>query len=48
MVKGEYQENKHFIHLDPDRDENIAHIVTGMNIEVFDITLERDQTRYDD
>ena len=35
MVKGEYQENKHFIHLDPDRGENIAHIVIDMNKDKY-------------
>ena len=30
---GSTKENKHFIYLDPDRDENIAHIVTDMNKE---------------
>jgi hypothetical protein len=29
--ESEYQENKHFIHLDPDRGENTAHIVIDMN-----------------
>jgi hypothetical protein len=28
---GEYQENKHFIYLDLDHGENIAHIVIDMN-----------------
>ena len=29
--ESEYQENKHFIHLDPDRGESTAHIVIDMN-----------------
>jgi hypothetical protein len=29
--ESEYEENKHFIHLDPDRGEKTAHIVIDMN-----------------
>lgn len=40
--EGEYEENKHFIHLDPDRGEKTAHIVIDMNkddIESPDIPM---------
>ena len=29
--ESEYEENKHFIHLDPDRGEKTAHIVIDVN-----------------
>ena len=32
---GEYQENKYFIYLDPDRGGNIAHIVIDMNTDKY-------------
>ena len=31
--ESEYEENKHFIHLDPDRSGTTAHIVIDMNRE---------------